>query len=129
MDVDQCRSITFAGSKDSRAATRAIDLACLSDERLSDRLSCHIFAYLATLRFDRKARDMQQKYELRMKEIREEMAFGSDVFLGNVNEVGYSPISKEKQRKKQIQQIEELDAYAVFITHNLNHQIFSASHI
>jgi len=73
-------------------------------------MHCHIFAYLATLRFDRKARDMQQKYELRMKEIREEMAFGSDVFLGNVNEVGYSPISKEKQRKKQIQQIEELDA-------------------
>lgn len=25
-------------------------------------------------RFDRKARDMQQKYELRMKEIRDEMA-------------------------------------------------------
>ncbi|CAE7788438.1 DRC4 [Symbiodinium sp. CCMP2592] len=36
--------------------------------------------------FDRKARDMQQKYELRMKTIREEM---------------------EKQRRKQIQKIEE----------------------
>ena len=37
-------------------------------------------------RFDRKARDMQQKYELRMKEIRDEM---------------------ERQRRKQIQIIEE----------------------
>ena len=54
-------------------------------------MHCHIFGYIATLRFDRKARDMQQKYELRMKEIREEMAFGSDVFLGAVNAVGYSP--------------------------------------
>ena len=57
------------------------------------------------LRFDRKARDMQQKYELRMKEIRDEMA----ATLGDgYHTCGWCNFpSQERQRRKQIQMIEE----------------------
>lgn len=67
----------------------------------------HCF-YLLPLRFDRKARDMQQKYELRMREIREDMVAGSDVTLPSKRiSAGFS---QEKKRRGQIQMIEELDA-------------------
>ena len=54
---------------------------------------------------------------------------GSDVSFGSCEWGWILPISKEKQRRKQIQQIEELDAYTytVSFTHNLSHQIFSTS--